>query len=362
MSGIVMLRRFGAALLIASFALMGAAVAPAYATTKFTNAVLLNGWRYGGAHDAQPGYAIDLLGVVHLRGSLTHGSPGPEAFALPAALRPSHTMWITVDEGGPAAGVEVSNTGSVSFTGFDLTPSSVLSLDGISFAAHTSHLTFSKAPLMNAWTPATFGNAQPGYAIDQFGIVHLRGGLAGTGSGTAALTLPPALRPPHDLWLPIYTGPMSEGSLTISSGGQVTPIGTQTSNFASLDGISFVAGTSKLKFTNPALKNGWRYGGYATAHPGYAIDPLGVVHLRGSVAGGPVDSTAFLLPKALCPTHLPAFPTYAQGYTEDGIAIFPPGAPPFYTHTGCHVLAGFNGHENAREFTSLDGISFVAGQ
>ncbi len=347
-------------MIIACAALLGALAAPAYAKITFTNATLLHGWKYGSSGGyARPGYAIDSLGVVHLRGGLTNGSSGSEAFLLPKALRPGYNMYLPIYNENSLV---IASNGEVTLSGPYVHPCCVYSIDAISFVAQSSaHIKFKNAALLNGWTAAGFGNARPGYAIDSLGIVHLRGGLASGTSGDEALILPPALRPSHKLWLPIYTGGNSEGSLVISSGGQVIPTGPEAGSYASLDGVSFVAGSSpKVKFTNATLENGWKYGGSGTAQPGYAIDSLGIVHLRGSVAGGSSGHPAFDLPNAFCPTHELTPPIYSYSFTEDIL-----GVSPLYSKGPCAVGAGAPGggaNSNVSHFASLDGISFVAGQ
>ena len=123
--------------------------------------------------------------------------------------------------------------------------------------------------------------------------------------------------------------------------------------FAALGGGAYAAtqtSASKIHFTNATLKNGWAHGCCDSASPGYAKDALGVVHLRGSVAGGTNDTVAFVLPKGMRPKHSLFLPVYTETSNEGSLKITPSGdVIPYY------------GTDNTL-YTSLDGISFVAGQ
>jgi hypothetical protein len=94
--------------------------------------------------------------------------------------------------------------------------------------------------------------------------------------------------------------------------------------------------------------NGWQAIGGSTAIVGYAKDSAHVVHLRGTMRNGIDDATAFVLPRGMRPRHttvLSLFTTSPGGELEinrDGTVLPIGGADTTYT--------------------SLDGISFVAGQ
>jgi hypothetical protein len=73
------------------------------------------------------------------------------------------------------------------------------------------------------------------------GVVHLRGGISGGSSDTAAFVLPSGLRPSHYLFLTV-DGDGVEGIVQILPNGEVRPIGSDVTSFTSLDGVSFAAG------------------------------------------------------------------------------------------------------------------------
>jgi hypothetical protein len=123
--------------------------------------------------------------------------------------------------------------------------------------------------------------------------------------------------------------------------------------FAAVGGSTYAAtaaGTSSIQFTVATLKNGWQPVSPGTyARPGYAKDSLGVVHLRGALAGGSGGTTAFVLPKALRPHHVLFMPVSTRNGTTGYADIQDNG----------HVILG--GGE-VGGFTSLDGTSFAAGE
>jgi hypothetical protein len=124
--------------------------------------------------------------------------------------------------------------------------------------------------------------------------------------------------------------------------------------FAALGGSTYAAvssGTRGIHFVNAKLKNGW-IAGHKTnpqdAPPSYAKDSLGVVHLRGALFGSD-DTTAFVLPSGLRPSHVVDAPVFSQSGVAGGVTI---------DKHGNVVLFG----GNVSAFASLDGVTFVAGQ
>lgn len=112
-----------------------------------------------------------------------------------------------------------------------------------------------------------------------------------------------------------------------------------------------------LSFTNATLINGWTVdGNFGTAHPGYARDGFGIVHLRGSVDGshGPATGdVAFNLPAGYRPsawTYLLAFEDCGSTPGIAVVTVIPTGA--------VRVDSTNSGVCNA--FVSLDGLTFPA--
>jgi hypothetical protein len=124
--------------------------------------------------------------------------------------------------------------------------------------------------------------------------------------------------------------------------------------FAALGGSTYAAtsivGSGGIHFKKATYKNGWHtypHPGYASA--GYAKDSLGVVHLRGGISGATNDTTAFVLPSGLRPRHYLFLPAYTYLYSEGSVEIKPGGE---VIPIGSDVTS----------YTSLDGISFAAGE
>jgi hypothetical protein len=90
--------------------------------------------------------------------------------------------------------------------------------------------------------------------------------------------------------------------------------------------------------------NGWGPG--SVAAPQFGTDPLGFVHLRGTVAGGTDNQAAFTLPAGSRPAAIRDFATTSGFSIECTIEVNPSGA---VTSTGCNNL-----------FVSLDPIAFQA--
>jgi hypothetical protein len=121
--------------------------------------------------------------------------------------------------------------------------------------------------------------------------------------------------------------------------------------FVALGGSGYAA-TSRsqsitpLHYTNATLINGWNYGGFATFHAGYAKDPNGVVHLRGSLVNGASNNAAFILPVADRPSANLYFTIYTfNGLSQGSVKVETNG---FVTPFGAKVS----------NYSSLDGLTF----
>jgi hypothetical protein len=119
-------------------------------------------------------------------------------------------------------------------------------LGGSTYAAtsisSSGRIHFTNAKLHNSWANSGPPSAAAGYAKDSLGVVHLRGAIAGSTSLSVAFVLPKALRPSHDLLVPVVAGAGNVQILQILRSGKALPDGPNVTNFTSLDGISFAAG------------------------------------------------------------------------------------------------------------------------
>ncbi len=97
--------------------------------------------------------------------------------------------------------------------------------------------------LVNGWTGAPFGTAQPA-VLSTSGIVHFKGAIA-NGTSAVAFTLPAAFRPSKNVFIPVDLCNATNGRLDISPCGvaSVEAEGGTFANaqcFTSLDGVTFV--------------------------------------------------------------------------------------------------------------------------
>ena len=115
-------------------------------------------------------------------------------------------------------------------------------------AATISTLTWNTMTLQNGWasTNSLYSTSPPSYAIDQFGIVHLRGGIA-SGTGELVTQLPAGYRPAYNIYEVDYgyQGNRSE-AIDIDTTGKVFvwDVGnpgaiTNAASYTGLDGITF---------------------------------------------------------------------------------------------------------------------------
>lgn len=92
----------------------------------------------------------------------------------------------------------------------------------------------------NSWT--NFGGSfeLAGYWKDPFGIVHLRGMVAGGAVNSNALTLPPGYRPAAEELFAVTSNNLF-GQVGVLANGQVIPFSPSTNTSVSLSGITFKA-------------------------------------------------------------------------------------------------------------------------
>jgi hypothetical protein len=105
------------------------------------------------------------------------------------------------------------------------------------------------ATLANDWSNYSSSDSQLGYYKDPFGIVHLQGLVVEASANRSAITtLPAGYAPAKTAVFAIACGTgtgstVALGLLDINSAGVITPDPTcTTTNYISLDGISFRAG------------------------------------------------------------------------------------------------------------------------
>jgi hypothetical protein len=212
--------------------------------TSFTPLTPLNGWTNLGPAFASPA-ARSINGIVHLRGAIAASNPTGEAFILPTAFRPNHTVYVPVTLCNANSGrLNIYPTGLVDVVAEGGTSSNAdcgTSLDGAWFAQ--SETSFTQLTLQNGWHNYQSGTATA--AVRKIsGIVHLEGAIATSGSSQlVAFTLPLGFRPAHNVYVSVDQNNASKGNVLIDSNGQVTVFAegnpSDATMFTSLDGVSF---------------------------------------------------------------------------------------------------------------------------
>jgi hypothetical protein len=122
-------------------------------------------------------------------------------------------------------------------------------LAGITFRANSSILGAKGLTLENTWRGDSFGTGKATITRDQYGVVHLAGGVTATAQTGPAFTLPSGDRPSHDLHETTYTYDGTTGEAVVYTNGEVYLQGQATSiagistadEYTTLTGINFQA-------------------------------------------------------------------------------------------------------------------------
>jgi hypothetical protein len=230
---------------------------PAAASTLVEHGVSLqNGWTSeNSTYDTgDPTYAVDSEGIVHISGSIAGTTDGSTAFVLPFADRPSKQLNLSVytNSGTYGAVLIATNGDVVPYGGNDAEATVFTSLAGITFRDKGSVLGSANQKTENDWVGNTYGNGPAAASRDQYGFVHLSGGLNNTnadgGTGQTAFVLPAADRPAHYAYQSIFTQGIYVGQVTIEPSGDVLFYGasdgstTYADSYSSLSGVTFEAG------------------------------------------------------------------------------------------------------------------------
>jgi len=210
---------------------------------SFTALTPLNGWSSYGGGTASPA-ARNISGIVYLKGAIQTSGTNQEAFVLPAADRPTSTVYVPADLDVSTNGrLVISPNGTVTVEAETNWSDAQFftSLDGISFAK--SAASFTALTPLNGWSSYGFGTASPA-ARNISGVVHLKGAIQTGGTNEEAFVLPAALRPAHDLYVKVDLCDAHNGRLYITTSGSVNvqaPTGGwgNAQCFTSLDGVSY---------------------------------------------------------------------------------------------------------------------------
>jgi hypothetical protein len=112
------------------------------------------------------------------------------------------------------------------------------------------------------------------------------------------------------------------------------------------------AAIAKPAWHNLKLTGGWKYGGFSSYKAAVYKDASGIVHLRGSAAGGSASKAVFTLPGADRPSHTLWLSIYAFNGSSGGLEI---------EHNGkAFVFDNSGSNGDVIGYSSFDGVSFPA--
>lgn len=223
----------------------GATFAPI--ASGFSVFTLSNGWTHAPFATSSASAAF-LDGVVRFKGAIAQGSSSL-AFTLPPELRPQTHVYVPIGLCNANKGRLVilpSGTVSVQAETNFADAQCFTSLDGAWFAPNPAG--FTTLALDSGWSHAPFSTSDVA-AVLTGGVVRFKGAMA-SGTSPNAFTLPPALRPQSQVFLPVDLCSARSGRLSIApTGSVVVEAATAFSNaqcFTSLDGVSFLPTPNSL--------------------------------------------------------------------------------------------------------------------
>jgi hypothetical protein len=354
--------------------LLGAGAAPASAhtvrtaltprglTDGYTELTLENGWTnapYGTYDAAVTNISEPSTVIVRFRGAIATTGTNPVPFTLPVGYRPDTDVYLKVDMCNATNGrlhIQPSGVVTVEAEGGKFSNAACFtSLDGASFAMSSS--SFTPLTLQNGWTNAPFGTSDAEVSnFDVYGIIFFKGAISTSGSNPVPFTLPPAFRPPANVFVPVDLCNATNGRLEIKPSGVVTvqAEGGQFSNaacFTSLDGVSFALGKN-FYWQSETLENGWANAPYGTSNAASIGYDAGFLAFEGAISTGGTNQVAFSLPAfGQAPAAKVFIPVDLCHATNGRLEIDPNG----------EVIVEAEGGKfaNAQCFTSLEGAGYI---
>ncbi|MEA2643355.1 MAG: hypothetical protein QOG08_381 [Chloroflexota bacterium] len=318
-----------------------------YDLSAINATMLQNGWANGPFSTGNVA-ASNISGIVTLTGAMSTSGTNATAFTLPAAYRPTATVYIPLDLCNAHNGRLLVNSSGVAQVQAETAFADAqcfTSLEGASFATSTTGYT--ALTLQNGWTNAPFGTRNAA-AKNIGGIVHLAGAI-GSGTSAQAFTLPAGLRPATTVYVPVDMCNATNGRLIIDTAGNVqVQAETSFSNaqcFTSLEGASFAL--SSALYTPLTLQNGWTNAPFGTRNAA-AKSISGIVHFAGAIATSGTNTVAFTLPAALRPV--------TNVYVKVDLCSAHNGRL-LIAATGVVTVQAVD-FTQAQCFTSLEGVSF----
>jgi len=222
--------------------------------------------------------------------------------------------------------------------------------------------------LINGWQSeqTVYDTGTPSFCVLKDGVVYLGGSLAQPTAGPDEFAvLPPFARPPHNLYLSVYTMDGAAGVLQINTDGGMyaynAPNQGDARDFTSLAGVSFPLVGAANVYTQPlTLVNGWQsaQSQWGTGDPSYSLIN-GVVFLSGSLNGSQVplglgdQAKEFaVLPQEARPDFCSPLETYDYAGSPGTVEVDPQGTMRSFTEGGGVYQSA------ASQYTSLAGLSY----
>jgi hypothetical protein len=315
-----------------------------------TPLTLMNGWT-NAPYSTSNATVGSYDAIVYLSGAIANGN-APQAFVLPAELRPTSDVYVPVDLCNASKGrLHITPDGTVEIqaeNGAFGNARCFTSLDGASFALSDSGAT--ALQLINGWTNAPYSTSNATVRYSD-GIIHLKGAIAnGNGQPFVMPGGPGGLySPDDDVYITVDMCNATRGVIHIQPSGLVAIL-TEDGNaqcFTSLDGASYALQPGG--FTVLKLINGWINPPGVSNAAFRNVD--GIIHLKGAVQSGN-GAQAFWLPAGYRPANDVYIPVELCGQSPSNgrLHITPNGIGSIETESGTLI--------DAQCYTSLDGASF----
>jgi len=243
------------------------------------------GWVDYGSPYAGNEYTKTSNDLVMLHGLIRGGTTtaGTVICILPAAYRPSARLTFHTIAAGAASRIDVFPTGEVMLG--VVGGNGWLVLDGITFMASTSNISWTNLSLVNSWSAYGGGFATPQYGLDASGRVEIQGLANRTTSITNSTiaTLPTAFKPNLNMFVMANSNSNAFEVMTIDSAGNLANAFTN-SNYFSTQATYYPY--TYAGWTNLTLQNGWVNFGSNWDTAQYTKSADGVVTIKGLIKNG----------------------------------------------------------------------------
>jgi hypothetical protein len=190
----------------------------ATSTASYTGLTLQNAWT--NAPFATRNAAVrNISGVIHFQGAIGNGTTNAP-FTMPVGFRPSADVYVPVDLCDAKKGrllIQPSGAVFINTFGAFADAQCFLSLEGASFPLTNSG--FTALTLQNSWTNTPF-STRSAAVRNLSGIVRFMGAVS-NGNAAPIFTLPTAVRPATDVYVPVDLCNAQKGRILIQPSGSV---------------------------------------------------------------------------------------------------------------------------------------------